>query len=206
MVEPNLHQTIMVNLDKDPDILIKEMKRDWRKNLHRAERNNLNIVSGTDAKLFSTFLELYKELIETKKFKEYVNPTNFIQYNEQNEEDFKLMTFIAYKDGKPVSGLVGSAIGETGLSIFSATNELGKKLYAAYLLQLQWLLWCKQKGCLKYDLGGIDPIENKGVYDFKKRICDNEVTRVGTFESHGAILSRNLVWGTILFKNLVIKR
>ncbi len=45
----------------------------------------------------------------------------------------------------------------------------------SYLLQWEMIKWLKQRGCQKYDLGGINLDDNPGVYHFKSGITNQEV-------------------------------
>ena len=53
--------------------------------------------------------------------------------------------------------------------------------------------WLKQKGCKRYDLGGINLDDNPGVYHFKSGITDMEVFGMGTYETCKNMLSRWIV-------------
>lgn len=183
------HNTLFFDLKDELEVLRGRLKHRWRKSLNRAERNGIDVISGTDKKLFSMFLTLYDQMIKRKKFSEYVNPYSFGKFNEELEEDFKLRVFIALKDNKPVSALIGSAVGSTGIALFSATSEEGLKCNASYLLHWERIKWFKQVGCKRYDLGGVDPIHNPSVYEFKSGISQNEFSHIGIFETFGNLFS-----------------
>ena len=102
--------------------------------------------------------------------------------NQEQDPRLKLKIFIAYKNKTPISALIGTAMGNTGIYLLGATNEEGMKLKASYLLQWEMIKWLKQKDIIRYDLGGIDPINNPGVYEFKTGISKNEVHDLGTLE------------------------
>jgi lipid II:glycine glycyltransferase (peptidoglycan interpeptide bridge formation enzyme) len=53
---------------------------------------------------------------------------------------------------------------------------------AAYLLQWAAIQKAKALGCQWYDLGGIDPEGNPGVYNFKKRMGGKEIILPGPFQ------------------------
>ena len=64
---------------------------------------------------------------------------------------------------------------------------------ASYLLQWEMIKWLKQKGCQRYDLGGINLDDNPGVYHFKSGITDQEVLGMGTYETYNSRLSKRIV-------------
>jgi len=53
--------------------------------------------------------------------------------------------------------------------------------------------WLKQRGCKRYDLGGINLDDNPGVYHFKSGITNQEVLGMGTYESYNGWLSKRIV-------------
>lgn len=187
------YKTLVLYLDKDLDEIRKSFKQKWRNHLNQAERNNLEIVDGNDLELYRDFLVLYNQMLARKKFKEYVDPIRMGKMHEELDDEYKLKIFIAYKDNIPVASVVGSAIGNTGIYLLGASNEIGMKNSGSYLLQWEIIKWLKQKGCQRYDLGGINIDDNPGVYKFKSGITDQEVLGIGTYETYNSGLSKRIV-------------
>ena len=132
-------------------------------------------------------------MMTRKKFKEIVDPHKMGKMNEALDDEYKKKIFVAYKDNFPVASIVGSMIGNTGIYLLGASNEIGMKTKASYLLQWEMIKWLKQKGCQRYDLGGINKDDNPGGYHFKSGITDQEVIGMGTFESYKNRLSKQIV-------------
>ena len=176
------HKTVVLYLDIELEEIRKKLKQKWRNCLNQSERNGLNVVSGTDKVLYDTFLKLYDKMIERKKFKEYVNPRDVGKLIDVFGNNSKLMTFVAFKDQTPVSALVGAGLGNTGIYLLGASNKLGMKNKASYLLQWEMIKWLKRNGITRYDLGGIDSVKNPGVYKFKTGITEFEVEEIGAFD------------------------
>ncbi len=177
-----IYRTLVLNLDEDLEVIRKNFKQKWRNCLNQAEKNGIEVVSGNNRELYDFFINLYTQMIQRKKFKEYVDIRKIGDMNDRLANKFKLQIFIAFKDNNPVSALVGSAMGDTGIYLLGATNEMGMKIKSAYLLQWEMIKWLKSKGIKRYDLGGIDPINNPGVFKFKVGISDKEVSDFGSFE------------------------
>ena len=55
-----------------------------------------------------------------------------------------------------------------GFDILAATNSEGRKVYASYGVFWEIIKYFKLSKLKNYDLSGIDEINNKGVYNFKK--------------------------------------
>lgn len=186
------YQTLVLYLDKELDEIRKSFKQKWRNCLNQSERNDLKIYEGNDQQLYNVFLGIYDQMLTRKKFKENVDPYKMRKVNEALDDEYKKIIFIAYKDKLPVAGIVGSIIGNTGIYLLGASNEVGMKTKASYLLQWEMIKWLKQKGCQRYDLGGINKDDNPGGYHFKSGITDQEVLGMGTFESYNNRLSKNI--------------
>ena len=187
------YQTLVLYLDKDLDEIRKDFKQKWRNCLNKSERNGLETSEGNDQELYDNFLGIYNLMIARKKFKEYVSPHRMGKMSEELDDEYKLKIFVAYKDKIPVASVVGSAIGNTGIYLLGASNEIGMKNKASYLLQWEMIKWLKQKGCKRYDLGGINLDDNPGVYHFKSGITDMEVFGMGTYETCKNMLSKWIV-------------
>jgi lipid II:glycine glycyltransferase (peptidoglycan interpeptide bridge formation enzyme) len=95
---------------------------------------------------------------------------------------------LAHKEGQLCAGLIYSAIGDTAIYLFGATNRIALETSAAYLLQWEAVKRLKERGVRAYDLNGIDPALNPGVYQFKTRLAGprgREVTFVGQLQASG---------------------
>lgn len=167
--------TILVSLSETVEIIRKRLHQKWRNILKRSEKAGLVLISGTSPALFNDFEELFLDLLQKKKFKVDMDPLffNLVQQKSTPPETFYLT--LAYFDGVPVSGHLASLAGDTSTYLLGATNKLGRKLGAAYLLQWHVIEESKRHGCLWYDLGGIDSKENPDVYRFKKRMGGQEI-------------------------------
>jgi hypothetical protein len=95
----------------------------------------------------------------------------------------KLKILICEHQGQPVSSIVCSALGDTGIYLLGATHDEGLNTKGAYLLQWTMIKWLKENGFQFYDLGGIDPEQNPGVYHFKQGFSGRDVSRIAPFES-----------------------
>jgi len=203
---PYNHRTIFLDLERELDDIRMGFKQRFRKTINRAERNGIEIIIGFDPALFNDFIELYNKLIDRKKFKTTVSPIPFIEFNNQLDSELKAVVFVAKVNGQPVSALIGSAIGTTGLALFSATNEIGMKVGASNLLHWERIKWFKKTGCKKYDLGGVNPDTNKSVYEFKLGISQEEYAHIGVFEASEDKLSKTIISIGEYFRNISSKK
>ena len=175
------NNTMLLELSKSEEDLRKGLKKKWRHYLNRAEKKEFRITNSTELEDFEIFISLYQSMHESKKFDKTVSVNNFKQIQEELADDLKMRIFICYYDNQPISSLIGSAIGETGIGIFAATNKLGRDLGCSYLLHWERIKWMKSVGCKYFDLGGVDKVNNPGVYHFKSGLNADEAEYIGEY-------------------------
>src|SRR5262249_19888703 len=100
--------------------------------------------------------------------------------------DLKMQIVLARQEGETCAGAIVSAIGDTGVYLFGATSETGMRVSASYLVQWEAVKTLKAHGLKYYDLNGIDPVLNPGVYHFKKGLGGRqglEITSIGPHQA-----------------------
>ncbi|MGO8697123.1 MAG: lipid II:glycine glycyltransferase FemX [Limisphaerales bacterium] len=197
---PGANRTLVVNLAPTLEELRKALDQKWRNQLNRAEKNNLAILEGRGAEHYEMFLKLYRDMWDRKKFDTTVDIEEFGRILEDLPEEFKFRILICQDKGVAVSGLVCAVIGTMGVYLLGATSEAGLKSKGAYLLQWNMIQWLKENGFKSYDLGGIDPDRNPGVYHFKRGFSGDDVTRLPAFECCQDSLSYLVMKGADLTK------
>jgi hypothetical protein len=85
---------------------------------------------------------------------------------------------VCISQGVPISGLVAAVMGDSAIYVLGATGDEGLNSKGSYLLQWTLISWLKENGYRWYDLGGIDPERNPGVYHFKSGLSGADVCRV----------------------------
>lgn len=161
------YRTLRLDITPSVDVLRKNLDQKWRNQLNRAEKNNLTINEGTSDDFYQIFLKLQKEMLERKNFTPGVNYEQYRQIQNGLTEEQKMRIFTCESSGEPIAIAMCSCIGDTGIYMLGAMGDNGLKLNGSNLLQWLMLKWLKDHGCKYYDLGGIDPEENPGVYRYK---------------------------------------
>jgi hypothetical protein len=172
--EAETSRTMLVDLRHSLESIRQRLEQKWRNQLNRAERNALTILEPAPSDAFVLFGSLYGQMVERKGF----SPPNLHQFERIQQrlpEHQRMKILICFEEDAPVAGIVASAIGNTGIYLLGATNEQGMKCKGAYLLQWRMMLWLKQQGVEFYDLGGINPETNPGVYHFKRGIGGDDI-------------------------------
>ena len=183
------YRTLMLDLAREPADIRKKLDQKWRNQLNRSEKNGLEVIEGTSDDLYEIFLKLQKEMQERKQYKPTVDYVEFGEIQKRLPELMKMHIVICKHEGEPVTATIASAIGDRGIYLLGATGEAGMKQKSAYLSQWQMILWLREKGCHWYDLGGIDPEKNPGVYHFKVGMSSADVSHIGQFEANTSTMS-----------------
>jgi len=191
------NRTLIKNLGPELETLRRGLKKKWRHYLNQAERNGLFLEEGYDDNLFEKFIYIYDELVKRKKFARPndINEYRLIQRNLPNE--FKMKIILCRDENNYCAGIVCSAIGNTGISLFRATNQDGRKNKGMYVTHWHALKWFKEKGCYFYDLNGINPLKNPGTYEYKLGFLGKDgkdVYFLGQFDSYPNLKAAFLMW------------
>jgi hypothetical protein len=176
-----VERTLLVDLAPALDRLRAGLDAKWRGHLNKAERAGLTLTVGTGPELFDEFMLLYGEMLERKQF-EAADIDRHRRLQDVLAQGLKMGVAIARYEGKPCAGAIYSALGDTALYLFGATNEAGMRNSGSYLVQWELIKLLKQQGVRQYDLHGINIESNPGTYRFKKGLAGKhgrEVTFAG---------------------------
>ena len=193
--EKNRARTLILDIQPPIEELRKNMHQKWRNCLNKAERNQLEVIEGCDDSLFVDFIGIYRELLRRKKFSEPNDINEFRIIQKELSTEFKMRVFLSRSDGFSSAGAIFTAIGDTGVYLFGATNDEGMKNNGSYLLQWKAIQWMKNNGCRYYNLNGINPVTNPGTYRFKSRLsgkCGKDVYYLGRFDCFSGAINTAL--------------
>lgn len=187
------YRTLLLDINRNETDIRKTLAQKWRNGLNRAERNNLLVRSGTGTDMFQTFCGLYRGLLDRKKFNVDLHADFYAGVQHSLAEPEAFVVSLTEDAGQIVAGHVASILGDTCVYLLGATNEQGIQDKSSYLLQWHTIQSARQRGCRWYDLGGIDPQANPGVYHFKQGLGGADVTAAGPFERQPAGIRRHIV-------------
>jgi hypothetical protein len=169
-------RTLLMDLRQDEDELRRGMDKKWRNCLSKAERSQLRVEVGTGSHPFDEFLAIYADMLDRKRFVPTADFDTHRRLQKNLPELLKMRVLLARQDGRPCAAAVISAMGDTGLYLFGATNDLGMRTCASYLVQWRAVQLLKELGASTYDLHGINPEHNPGTYHFKKGLAGKQGT------------------------------
>ncbi len=179
-------RTVVIDLTPSLDLLRKGLDKKWRNCLNSAERNGLELLEGSEDSLFEPFLSVYRQMLARKRLGESSDIRSFRAMQAMLPDRYKMNVIVALAGGEPCAGAICSAIGRRGVYHFGGTADSGTRNKASYLVQWRAVAWLKERGCEEYDLHGINPEENPGVYAFKSGLCGRngrELTFAGSFDA-----------------------
>ena len=176
------YRTIMIDLTQDEATIRARLHPKWRNCLSSAERAGLTVRVSTADEDLARFGLLHHDLMTRKGFDVELDVDVYRRVQRMTSADDRLEVRLVEQDGVPVAGHVSSALGNSKVFLFGASTPEGNRHKASYLLQWDALTAARSRGMKWYDLGGIDPDENAGVYRFKSRMSGIDVTAPGPFE------------------------
>ncbi len=177
----NTYRTFVLDVAPSIEELRKNLDKKWRNQLSRSEKNGLNVVAGSGTDAYRRFSTMYRQMRDRKTFETTVDVEEFGRIQQDLPEDQRMRILICERKGKPVAGVVASAMGDSAIYLLGATSDDGLDAKGSYLLQWTWIQWLKENGVRWYDLGGIDPDGNPGVYHFKKGFSGADVCQLTPF-------------------------
>jgi len=187
------YRTVILDLTGPLEAIRRGLAQKWRNCLNSAERAGLEVGEGTSDAEYAVFLALYAEMRKRKDFDSGVDVHQWGTMQSILPESEKLRIFTARRGGAPVAAIAVSFMGDTGRYLLGATAEAALPTKASYALQWRVIERLKECGFNHYDLGGIDPDENPGGYQFKSRMGGREVEFVGAYRCCYSPVSRLVV-------------
>jgi lipid II:glycine glycyltransferase (peptidoglycan interpeptide bridge formation enzyme) len=183
------YRTFVVDLSPALEELRSGLDKKWRNQLTRSEKNNLNVITGHGSDEYQAFCQIYSQMLKRKGFETTVDVEEFGRIQRDLAEPHRMRILICEDKGVPVAGLVASAMGDSAIYLLGATSDDGMNSKGAYLLHWTLIKWLKEHGIRWYDLGGIDPEKNPGVYHFKRGFSGMDVRQINPLVASGSAVS-----------------
>jgi lipid II:glycine glycyltransferase (peptidoglycan interpeptide bridge formation enzyme) len=187
-------RTILVDLNAEPDDVLKRMKQKTRYNVRLAGRKGVTVRPGDESDL-PAFYELMALTAERDDFAIHSQP-----YYELAHQLFvpagQGQLLLAEHGGQLLAGLVVMALGDTACYMYGASSNEGRNLMPTYLLQWEAMLWAKKQGYTRYDLWGVPDEDQEtleasfqersdglwGVYRFKRGFGGQLIRTAGAWD------------------------
>ena len=146
--------SIILDLDAEPDQLLKGMKRQTRQNIHRGELAGLKVRDGSEGDL-EAFYHLHQSTAKRQGFYPYS-----LEYYRAMWKVFQpvggIGLVIAEHDEKPISALLLIPFGDTVIAKILGWSGERAELRPNDAVFWNAILWSKQRGYCHFDFEGID--------------------------------------------------
>ena len=187
------YRTLLLDLSPSMDDLRKNLSQKWRNNLKRAEAGTNSLGSDYSVESLMRFYDLYKVFRGRKKFEVDLAPEFYVEVQKSLPESERMRVALCEEEGVLISGHVSSLLGDTAVNLFRANTKVALASRVSYLIQWDGVRHAREQDFRWYDLGGIDPEGNPGVYSFKKGMGGVDVTAPGPFEYYPNGFKRKIV-------------
>ena len=165
--------TLVLDLERDEDALLAAMEKDTRWSVRQGPKRGVTIRDAGDEAALRSFYDLYALTGERAGFITRTWPYYRQTWGALVDAGIASLR-LAYVDGDAVAAAMVWRCGDRALYQTGATNETGRKTYAAYALVWECIIAAKRAGRRVFDMGGIPPdLERKddpmyGPYVFKR--------------------------------------
>ena len=171
-IQPVL-STLVLDLSADEDAILAAMEKDTRWSVRQAPKRGVTTRVVTDEAALRSFYDLYALTGERAGFITRSWPYYRQTWSTLVDDGIAVLR-LAYVDEAPVAGAMVWRCGDRALYQTGATNDAGRKTYAAYALLWECIIEAKRAGRTAFDMGGIPTdLERKddpmyGPYLFKR--------------------------------------
>lgn len=189
--------TLVMDIDRDPEVILGQMRKKTRQYIHKAEREGVTVRTAAKGDL-----PAFIELMEKTGKREHFPPRSRSYYELEWEglsRDDGAVYFLAFHEDRLTAVRSAYRYGAHAAEFHAGHEDNGPEVHANYLLVWKCIEWARAGGCKTFDLWGIpDDIGGSieederqyarrtdglwGVYHFKSGFCRNVVSYVGAFD------------------------
>jgi len=156
---------MLYELTGDEPERLKRASGNWRHNLKRAARYSLT-VEHWEKPNQDAISALYREMENLKSLPVQHSAAELAAIFELCRE--RVVVFRCLDGaGRLLAIRAAGLCGVTAMDLLAAAGGDARKMYASHATLWALLGHCSQLGLREYDLSGVDPTGNKGVFDFK---------------------------------------
>jgi lipid II:glycine glycyltransferase (peptidoglycan interpeptide bridge formation enzyme) len=162
-------QTLILNLEKNEEVLFKDLNYSRRQGINFAKKNGVEVVSGSSNELFDIFWNLLCDTGKRQKFG-YFSKAHYLNI----KNNFKTKIYVSKQNNQYHASAQVIFWYKSAYYLHAGSANINKKLRASDLLLWEIILDCKKEGMEKLDLWGIDKKKWPGVTEFKKSFGGDE--------------------------------
>jgi len=185
------YRTFIIRVDDGEEAILARLRKSYRRDLRKAERNGFVCRESRDTSYCTVLESLYGALRTRKTFRGLSTE----EFNRPQGElcDAERLTYnVVELEGEPVSVVLSSNLGRTGIVLLAATSGKGLETGASYVAWFNAAVGAYRAGMRELDLGGIDVVRNPAVAQFKGRMGGYEMTHTGVFDYCSNIVAAHI--------------
>jgi lipid II:glycine glycyltransferase (peptidoglycan interpeptide bridge formation enzyme) len=171
-------------LDAEESIRLTRCSTNWKRNLKRSTKIQRSpyIWHKPDSESLSSS---YQEMNDYKQIEGVSLNRSALDLQSAIDVfgDKLILVRIDDADGKALAIRGALCFEDTAWDYIAITTPAGRKIYASHAVFWALAESCFQLGMHRFDLGGIDPVNNRGVYDFKKGTGATQVDYEGEWDT-----------------------
>ena len=164
--------TIWIDLSVGKEQLLKNIDKQWRYGARRALREGIVVEQTKNLGDVAEFYRLCQEVSEAKSFA--LPATQGLMESllalSKQDSPVEALLFVGRYNGTLCAGVFVMRVGKQVHYIWGGVNREYSKLRPGEAVQWAVMEWAIDNGCELYDLEGIDPVNNPGTYQFKKKM------------------------------------
>jgi lipid II:glycine glycyltransferase (peptidoglycan interpeptide bridge formation enzyme) len=146
--------TLILPFDKDEAALLAGFEKDTRWSVRQPEKRGVVVYQGTSDEDLGAFYDLYALTGRRAGF--ITRTAAYYRTVWRTLIDAGLATlWLAEHDGRPVAGAMTWHCGDREVYQYGATNDPGRKVYAAYGLLWRCITEARRRGARTFDFGGV---------------------------------------------------
>ena len=173
-------KTLILDIFKSEDELLKQMHQKTRYNIKLAARKNVEVRVIKDIdKYFDEFWQLMAQTENRDGFRLH-DKNYYLKMLKFNSKFIKLIA-VFYQDKMLCANIV-SFFGSLATYVHGASSSENRNLMAPYAMQWHTIKLAKEYGFKYYDFNGIDEQKWPGVTRFKKGFGGEEINYQGTYD------------------------
>ena len=187
-------QSMLLSIHSDQESMMSTASSNWKRNHKRSLRITSSPYIWNDANP-DQLEAAYQAMNEFKKIegvKLHMSASDIRSVQECFGHDFLLIR-MDDENGKLLSVRGALLQQSTAWDFIAVTTPDGRKSYSSHRTLLALAQECASRGCTTLELGGIDPENNKGVFDFKNGTGARITTYLGEWETAKPSLIRPVI-------------
>ena len=186
--------SLVYTLSNDATTRREGLSSNWGRNLRRGESRNMAPYLWQQVTV-DAVADLYKQLSEYKNLAENSEIPNTETISSLISSCSSQLKIFRCDDqsGNPLAIRGALIFGDKAWDILAAVSPQGRKQYSSYVTSWALFNYCADLKIVSYDLSGVDPINNKGVYDFKHGTGAREIKYIGEWESASPLIIQPII-------------